>query len=303
MSLKEYKAKRNFKNTPEPQGKEAKSKGELKFVIQKHDASHLHYDFRLEIGGTLKSWAIPKGPSTDPSVKRLTMQVEDHPMEYGGFEGIIPEGNYGAGTVMVWDEGTYHAIGIEGREANEKALAAMWHSGSLKFVLNGNKLKGEFALVKTKAQNGRDKQWLLIKHRDDFATEDDITSKEKSVKTGRSLQQIEKQSGSGDSVWHSGNHNHKSTNDIDLSDDEKSKMQHDIKPMMATLIGEAFNSRDWIFEIKWDGYRAIAECNYNKVNLYSRNNISFNDTFSTISETLKTFGLDAVLDGEIVVLD
>ena len=303
MSLKEYKAKRNFKNTPEPKGKEAKANGELKFVIQKHDASHLHYDFRLEIEGALKSWAIPKGPSTDPSVKRLAMQVEDHPMEYGHFEGIIPEGNYGAGTVMIWDEGTYHAIDTQGREADEKALAAMWHRGSLKFVLNGKKLKGEFALVKTKAQKGRDNQWLLIKHRDDYASDDDITTKDKSVVTNRSLEQIANQSVSGDSVWHSGSHNHNSTNDIDLSEADKGKIPHEVKPMLATLIGEPFNSKDWIFEIKWDGYRAIAECNYNKINLYSRNNISFNDTFSTISETLKTFGLDAVLDGEIVVLD
>ena len=303
MSLKEYKAKRNFKNTPEPKGKEANSDGDHKFVIQKHDASHLHYDFRLEIGGALKSWAVPKGPSMDPSVKRLAMEVEDHPMEYGSFEGIIPEGNYGAGTVMLWDAGTYHAVDTEGREANEKVLAAMWQKGNIKFVLNGKKIKGSFALVRTKG--GKGNQWLLIKHKDDFATDDDITAKDKSVVTSRSLEQIANQSGSGDSVWHSGahNHNNNSTNDIDLSKTEKAELPHDIKPMLATLVGEAFNSADWIFEIKWDGYRAIAECNYNKINLYSRNNLSFNDTFSTISESLKTIGLNAVLDGEVVVLN
>jgi len=161
-ALKEYKDKRKFNNTPEPEGKVEKGNDTHRFVIQKHDASHLHYDFRLEMEGVLKSWAIPKGPSLNPEDKRLAMMVEDHPMEYGKFEGIIPEGNYGAGTVMVWDEGTYHAIGVEGKEENEKELLKGLKSGNLKFIIEGKKVKGEYALVKLK-NSAKGNEWLLIK--------------------------------------------------------------------------------------------------------------------------------------------
>jgi bifunctional non-homologous end joining protein LigD len=300
MGLKEYKTKRNFKKTPEPAGKKMDGRGEHRFVVQKHDASHLHYDFRLELEGVLKSWAVPKGPSMDPAVKRLAMMVEDHPIEYGSFEGIIPEGNYGAGTVMIWDEGTYHAIDTEGREANEKVLKEMLHKGSIKFVLEGKKLKGEFALVKTRSPNGKDNQWLLIKHRDRYANEEDITKKDKSVVTKRSLERIARESGEGNTVWHSGGHKNE---EVDLHDAVKSEMPHHLKPMYATLVDEAFSDNDWIYEIKWDGYRAIAEINYNEVELYSRNNLSFNNHFDTIRKALQKLGIQAVLDGEIVALD
>jgi bifunctional non-homologous end joining protein LigD len=299
MGLKEYKAKRDFKKTPEPAGRRNDRSGSHRFVIQKHDASHLHYDFRLEMEGVLKSWAIPKGPSMDPSVKRLAMMVEDHPIEYGSFEGIIPKGNYGAGTVMLWDEGTYRAVDTEGREANENTLMAMLHKGSIKFVLEGKKLKGEFALVKTRSPNGKDNQWLLIKHKDKYASEEDITKKDKSVVTKRSLERIAKESGEGSSVWHSGGHKE----DINLDGAEKAPMPQNIKPMYATLVDQSFNNKDWIYEIKWDGFRAIAEVNYNEVELYSRNNLSFNEHFSTIAEALKKTGIQAVFDGEIVALD
>src|SRR6187551_1431349 len=151
MGLTKYKAKRSFKETPEPQGGKTQGK-QLRFVIQKHAASHLHYDFRLEMEGVLKSWAVPKGPSTDPKVKRLAMMVEDHPYNYRTFEGIIPKGNYGAGTVMVWDEGTYEPLHdpSPNKKQNEKKLLQELHAGSLKFVMHGKKLKGEFALVKIK---------------------------------------------------------------------------------------------------------------------------------------------------------
>src|SRR5690349_7745181 len=161
MSLSKYKEKRNFKETPEPTGGRPDSE-RLRFVIQKHDATRLHYDFRLEMDGVLKSWAVPKGPSTDPSVKRLAMMVEDHPYDYRNFEGIIPSG-YGAGTVIVWDEGFYEPLGseTENKKELEKALRSQLHKGNLKFKLHGKKLKGEFALVKT---NGIGKNsWLLIK--------------------------------------------------------------------------------------------------------------------------------------------
>jgi bifunctional non-homologous end joining protein LigD len=202
-TLKEYKNKRRFDNTPEPEGKVGKPEKVLRFVIQKHAASHLHYDFRLEMEGVLKSWAIPKGPSLNPDDKRLAMMVEDHPLEYGKFEGIIPEGNYGAGTVMVWDEGTYHALEGDGKERGEKTLLKGLKSGDLKFVLEGKKVKGAYALVKLHSTRSKGNEWLLIKKKDTYARETDITTKDKSVLTNRSLEKIAKESGSGDSVWHS----------------------------------------------------------------------------------------------------
>jgi bifunctional non-homologous end joining protein LigD len=200
MSLSLYKKKRSFKNTPEPEGGKSTSKDKLLFVVQKHDASHLHYDFRLEMEGVLKSWAIPKGPSLNPEDKRLAMMVEDHPFDYRTFEGIIPEGNYGAGTVMVWDEGTYEPLEnpSKNKKENEKNLLRQLHAGSLKFVMHGKKLKGEFALVKT-AYRGEN-SWLLIKHRDEYAATTDVTKKDKSVTSKRTLTQIEKAS---DRVWKS----------------------------------------------------------------------------------------------------
>ncbi|MDG4654606.1 DNA polymerase ligase N-terminal domain-containing protein [Chryseobacterium arthrosphaerae] len=167
MALKDYHNKRKFDETSEPKGKTKKSKDKLIFVIQRHAASRLHYDFRLEMEGVLKSWAVPKGPSLDPKDKRLAMMVEDHPYDYKDFEGNIPEGNYGAGQVEVWDSGTYEPLDENSRLSNEKELLKELHAGSLKFILHGKKLKGEFALVKMK--NSEDNAWLLIKHKDEFA--------------------------------------------------------------------------------------------------------------------------------------
>lgn len=199
MSLSLYKKKRSFSKTPEPEGGKS-SKNKLVFVVQKHDASHLHYDFRLEMEGVLKSWAIPKGPSLNPEDKRLAMMVEDHPFDYRTFEGIIPEGNYGAGTVIVWDEGTYEPLEnpSDNKKENEKNLLRQLHAGSLKFVMHGKKLKGEFALVKT-AYRGEN-SWLLIKHRDDYASTEDVTQKDKSVTSKKTLEQVEKTS---DKIWKS----------------------------------------------------------------------------------------------------
>lgn len=184
MSLETYKQKRNFKKTPEPKGKRKSSKTHI-FVVQKHDASHLHYDFRLEIDGVLKSWAVPKGPSLDPSNKRLSIETEDHPMDYGNFEGIIPEGNYGAGTVMVWDKGNFKNI----TEKDEKPITSKqaYEKGHIKFILKGKKLKGEFSLVNFKGKN-----WLLIKEKDVFASKKDILKDSKSAKSGKTLEQIKK---------------------------------------------------------------------------------------------------------------
>jgi len=196
MSLTQYKKKRSFKKTPEPEGKKkSSSKSNLKFVVQKHDATNLHYDFRLEMEGVLKSWAVPKGPSLNPDDKRLAMMVEDHPYDYRTFEGTIPAGNYGAGTVMVWDEGSYDAMGFDDKpvKEQEKILLAELKKGDLKIVLHGEKVKGAFALVKIKGRG--ENAWLLIKKKDDEASNSDITKKDKSVKTKRSLAQIAKDAG------------------------------------------------------------------------------------------------------------
>jgi bifunctional non-homologous end joining protein LigD len=188
MGLQEYKKKRNFKKTAEPEGSEKSKIRELIFVVQKHDATNLHYDFRLELDGVLKSWAVPKGPTLNPQEKRLAMMVEDHPFDYKDFEGVIPEGQYGAGNVIVWDNGTYSAKGISDRSENEKVLRQGLEKGDLKFILNGKKLKGEFALVKMKT--AQKNSWLLIKKKDEFITTDDILKDERSVLSDKTLREV-----------------------------------------------------------------------------------------------------------------
>ncbi|HMJ48484.1 MAG TPA: DNA polymerase ligase N-terminal domain-containing protein [Ferruginibacter sp.] len=178
MSLVKYKAKRNFKATPEPGAGKAAPTKKLSFVVQRHKASRLHYDFRLEMEGVLKSWAVPKGPSLNPGDKRLAMMVEDHPYNYKDFTGTIPEGNYGAGIVEIWDKGSYTALKEDKKASDEKLLLKGLKEGSLKFVLNGKKLKGEFALVKLKNNRAGDNAWLLIKHRDKYSTDDVYDSEE-----------------------------------------------------------------------------------------------------------------------------
>src|ERR1700722_3671437 len=191
MPLKEYDKKRNFKVTPEPSGKiAAKPKqGPLLYVIQKHRATALHYDFRIEWNGVLLSWAVPKGPSPDPSIKRLAMQVEDHPLDYAAFEGVIPEGEYGGGTVMVWDSGNWSPESADVEAALEK--------GDLKFTLHGTKLHGSWVLVRTRGYGSKaDHSWLLIKHRDRFATTRDITADQpRSVLSKRLLAEIAREEG------------------------------------------------------------------------------------------------------------
>jgi bifunctional non-homologous end joining protein LigD len=189
MSLAKYKQKRSFAKTPEPRGG-APALNSLLFVVQKHAASHLHYDFRLEMAGVLKSWAIPKGPSLNPEDKRLAMMVEDHPFDYKDFEGIIPEGNYGAGTVIVWDTGSYEPLALNDgtKKAQNTILLKELKAGSLKFKISGKKLKGEFALVRTKGRG--ENSWLLIKHRDKYASESAVIEKDKSVLSRKTLEQV-----------------------------------------------------------------------------------------------------------------
>ncbi len=182
MSLEQYKHKRNFSDTPEPSGAATKKKAASKliFTVQRHHASHLHYDFRLELNGTLKSWAVPKGPSLNPKDKRLAMMVEDHPIDYATFEGDIPEGNYGAGHVDVWDHGTYEPIDEDGKMITPADFSKHLKSGSIKFRMKGRKLKGDFALVR---MHGDEKSWLLIKHRDKYATDEAYDSEEYAKKS------------------------------------------------------------------------------------------------------------------------
>ncbi|GAB2984170.1 DNA ligase D [Mucilaginibacter puniceus] len=333
MSLKEYVKKRDFTKTAEPKAGRSKDKNKLMFVIQKHDASRLHYDFRLEMEGVLKSWAVPKGPSTDPKTKRLAMMVEDHPFDYRNFEGIIPEGEYGGGTVIVWDEGTYEPIEeIKGKKAQEKHLLEQLKSGSVKIKLHGEKLNGEFALVKTHGMG--DNAWLLIKHDDDYASKKDITKLDTSVLSGKTIEQMEKTS---EKVWQNGHEEDvekgkpKSKSKkktlakpaeemvgddthvplVDTSGTDalaliksapKSAIPKSIKPMKATLVDEPFDDPNWLYEVKWDGYRAVGIINKGDVQLISRNNLPF-DKFYPINKVLKSWGINAVVDGEILVLN
>lgn len=313
MTLVKYKAKRNFKESPEPTGGKADS-DKLGFVIQKHDASHLHYDFRLELDGVLKSWAVPKGPSTDPSIKRLAMMVEDHPYDYRNFEGIIPSG-YGAGTVMIWDEGFYEPADLVGsdKKNQEKVLRKNLHQGKLHFILYGKKLKGEFAIIKT---SGKGKNsWLLFKVKDYFDNKADITLKDKSVVSKRTLKQIEK-----DSAYINGKNIAKKTSKSSkkkaLPEREskknkfimprgarKARFPDSIKPMLAVLVNEPFDKEGWLYEVKWDGYRAIALLNKTNTEIKSRNNKSFTEKFYPVTEALENLKLNVVLDGEIAVVD
>lgn len=301
MALTKYHRKRKFGSTPEPKGgkpstgspQESPSKDSLHFVVQKHAASRLHYDFRLEMNGVLKSWAVPKGPSLNPKDKRLAMMVEDHPYDYRKFEGVIPKGNYGAGTVIVWDEGIYAPLGASGeKKKDEKALLQQLKEGSLKFSLHGSKLKGEFALVKMK--NAENNAWLLIKHRDQYASAADIAKKDKSViskktldQTAKNPKQLYKQAEAA----------------MDISDAPEAPFPKTIAPMLATLVDRPVEQKGWEYEIKWDGYRAIALCNKKTVSLISRNNKSYNEKFYPIYQALKKWSVRAVVDGELCVLN
>jgi len=375
MSLEEYKRKRRFEETPEPPPELEKQMGH-RFVVQRHDATRLHYDFRLEMEGVLKSWAVPKGPSLDPADKRLAMQVEDHPVSYFDFEGTIPEGNYGAGTVMVWDVGTWEPLSpvpVNGEyvRGTEKEAAAMLVKGDLKFRLKGKRLKGDFALVHIKARRPGSKgnEWLLIKKKDDeVIPKFDIDKYETSILTGRTLTQIRGDAGSAEwkssrpvsrgkvkSAWLAdaiarADQKRRALTAESAEDAEKNSSKKRLKgaagslaktaasapksksqkssansassavgalagavkkamptvihPMLATAIAKAFDGPEWVFEIKWDGYRAVAFIENGRVRLVSRTQNDLTAQFAELGSLPQLIKAErAILDGEIVALD
>ncbi len=271
MSLEEYKRKRVFARTPEPPAAVTEGAGN-RFFIQRHSARRLHYDLRLEMDGVLKSWALPNGPTLDPAQKRLAVLVEDHPLDYGSFEGTIPAGNYGAGKVILWDRGTYEWVG-------ENPPAEQWKRGDLKIKFHGQKLLGEFALVRTNRSGGKD--WLLIKKKD-FAVrpgwnpEDDIRSVLQST--------------------------------ADLSSIEgavEAEMPAKLEPMLATLGSALPSGSDWLYEVKWDGYRALCFIRDGKARMVSRRGNVMDKQFPEVAEALPTSirAKTAIIDGEVVALD
>ncbi len=321
--LAEYRKKRDFKKTAEPSGDDdAPEEGPLRFVIQKHAASHLHFDLRLELDGVMKSWAVPKGPSIDPSAKRLAMQVEDHPIEYNSFEGTIPKGEYGGGTVMLWDNGTYTADGVD-PDAAEEEIRARYEKGDLKLTFFGERMRGSWALVRMKYSRDNSSsskpQWLFIKHRDEFAADDDIVARNMtSVTTGRTMEEI----ASGKSrVWHSNRSDGKEEADTSTakravkttagsagsksSAAERAALARALEPMYASL-GTSVPGDGWTFEPKYDGVRVLAFVTDQDVMLVTRNGKDKSAQFPEVVDALRVMAAkkkkDFVLDGEIVAL-
>jgi bifunctional non-homologous end joining protein LigD len=313
MPLEEYKRKRNFKKTPEPSGGAVASarSGSGRFVVQRHRATRLHYDFRLEIDGVLVSWAVPKGPTLDSAQRRMAVHVEDHPIEYLDFEGVIPKGEYGGGDVIVWDWGTWHAEPEtpDGRQAVE--------DGELKFSLDGQKLRGRFTIVRTSGRgSGRGarerressrmpfeesggEQWLLIHKRDDASVDGwDAEDHPKSVKTGRTNDEVKE---ARDAIWIS--HAPASIAEIDLSAAKETKLPGFITPMAATLADKGFRDEDWLFEIKWDGYRIEAVVKDGTARIFTRNG-NDGETYFPKLLTNATWieAQEAIVDGEVVAI-
>src|SRR6187551_273484 len=293
MSLAQYRQKRDFAKTKEPSGAARRKLGNS-YVIQKHDASHLHYDFRLELGGVLLSWAVPKGPTLDPSVKRLAVQTEDHPLEYGSFEGSIPEGEYGGGTVMVWDRGTWEPDG-DAKQAYEK--------GHLSFQLHGQKLTGGWHLVKT--QRGAQKQntWLLFKAKDAAAKPGDTSLLEKNAKstvTGRDLKEIAAGTPSKPSKRSKPSKPSKPSKSVA----KHAAMPRRIEPELATLVSTTPEGDDFIHEVKFDGYRVIARIDSGEVSLLTRSGEDWTSRMPSLQQALGKLKVkNAMLDGEFVALD
>jgi len=287
-SLAEYQRKRDFSKTPEPKGS-PEPQGQNRFVVQKHWATRLHYDFRLEMDGVLVSWAIPKGPTLNPAEKRLAAHVEDHPVSYYDFEGTIPKGEYGGGTVMIWDWGTF--------ELEESTPAQSLKRGEVKFRLNGVRLRGRYAVVRTRS----DKDWLLIKKKDEAADPNfNIEKFDTSVKTGRTKEEIEQGK---DAVW-SSRREEGEGGLINLANAEKGPMPKNLEPMKAQLVEKPFDDERWLFEVKWDGIRLISFIDDGRVRLQTRAGRAVDDEYPQLQAISRLVNArQAILDGEIVALD
>ena len=304
MGLQRYWKKRNFKETPEPRGKTETRSGRLKYVIQKHAASRLHYDFRLELDGTLKSWAVPKGPSLDPGQKRLAVHVEDHPLDYAGFEGIIPAKQYGAGTVLLWDRGYWTAIGDP---------RSSYHRGRLKFRLDGKKLRGIWNLVRMGGHQETGKEnWLLIKENDEEArsgNNGEVTQKlTESVASGRSIEQI---ASGRHRVWHSNRSGENkaepdtrsSRADVtQLTGARRAPMQKWTAPQLATLVDQVPEGDEWVHELKYDGYRLLSRIQDGTAALFTRNGHDWTSKLRRIADSVSSLSKQGWLDGEVVAL-
>jgi bifunctional non-homologous end joining protein LigD len=295
MGLAVYKHKRNFKATPEPPDHVAKTKGALSFVVQRHDASHLHYDFRLEMEGVLKSWAVPKGPSMKAGERRLAVMVEDHPLAYGKFYGEIPEGNYGAGTVDLWDRGTYEPMEKTNKGNAEKLLLTQLKNGDLKFTLKGEHLKGSFALVRINDESG--KNWLLIKKKDEYAEATYDISKIKPVRAFSGKHNGVKKEIAVPAKKRTAKKYSGSTENIETV---WPKLQ---KPMLAKLTDAVHNDPQWMYEAKYDGYRAVTMVHDQKAEMVSRNGNSFTKRYHNLVTELEQIDDDIILDGEVVIED
>lgn len=307
QQLETYKQKRNFKKTAEPAGGNPDA-DKLRFVVQKHAASHLHYDFRLEVKGVLKSWAVPRGPSMDPEERRLAMPVEDHPYDYKDFEGIIPKGQYGGGTVIVWDEGWYEPATeekLKDKAAKEHWMMSNYYKNALKITLHGHKLKGDFILIKfrdDKYEGG----WRLIKADDQYAAKEDILLKDKSVKSKMTVEQMAEKEGA--DIWKSNREPEKQEGPKSTIDELKTKgihkaMPKSVKPMLCTLTKEVLQDADYLYELKWDGYRIISYIEGRRVRMDSRSALDYTKKYPPVAKALRELSHDAVLDGEVVVFN
>lgn len=297
MALNTYREKRNFKQTPEPDTGKAKPGKALTFVIQRHDATRLHYDFRLEMDGVLKSWAVPKGPSLKAGERHLAVQVEDHPLDYGKFYGEIPEGNYGAGTVEIWDYGTYTPMEPVNGKSAEKMLLAQLAKGDLKITLKGKHLQGSFALVRM--NDGTEKNWLLIKKKDEFARPTYDIEKIPSLKSKVKKAKAPAKAGNAVSAKKMVSKIQSAAEGESLAGAWKTLQ----KPMLTQLANAVPAGTGWLFEVKYDGYRAMTKINKNKVEMLSRNGNIFHTRYALLAKEMETVADDVVLDGEVVIED